>query len=247
MNLRVRRIALLAVAFAALSFAVVASRVQAQETAKPAASEQKSTPSQEIKEAASKVESTEAGAEKKEKAEENEGKSSAAVQGLAKLTGMTVDHAYWFSVGLNFAIVVFILAYFAKKKLPGVFKGRTESIQKGMEEAKKSSDEARRRLTEVEERLSRLDVDIAQMRSEAEETGRAEEKRILSEGEAERKRIVEAAQQDITAAAGSARRELKAYATELAVDLAAKKIRVEKSTDQELVREFTANLGKDGN
>ena len=48
-------------------------------------------------------------------------------------------------------------------------------------------------------------------------------------------------------AANSARRDLKAYAAELAVDLAEKKIKVAKDTDQSLVREFTANLGKDGN
>jgi hypothetical protein len=40
---------------------------------------------------------------------------------------------------------------------------------------------------------------------------------------------------------------LKSYAAELAVDVAEKKIRIAKATDETLVREFTAQLGKDGN
>jgi len=47
-------------------------------------------------------------------------------------------------------------------------------------------------------------------------------------------------------AANAARRDLKAYAGELAIDLAGKKIRVTPQTDEALVREFTTRLGKDG-
>jgi F0F1-type ATP synthase membrane subunit b/b' len=58
---------------------------------------------------------------------------------------------------------------------------------------------------------------------------------------------VSSAEQEISMAANAARRDLKTYASELAIDLAEKKIRVEKDADQALVREFTARLGKDGN
>ena len=54
------------------------------------------------------------------------------------------------------------------------------------------------------------------------------------------------AEQEIAAATNSARRELKAYAAELAVELAEKKIRVGQEADRELVRAFTSRLGKDG-
>jgi len=47
--------------------------------------------------------------------------------------------------------------------------------------------------------------------------------------------------------ANAARRELKAYVAELAVELAEKKIRVSKDADEALVRAFTTQLGKDGN
>jgi F-type H+-transporting ATPase subunit b len=85
------------------------------------------------------------------------------------------------------------------------------------------------------------------MRSEAEENAKAEEQRIVAAGEEERKRIVASAEQEIEMAANTARRELKSYVGELAIELAEKKIRVNKDTDEALVRAFTAQLGKDGN
>jgi F-type H+-transporting ATPase subunit b len=177
----------------------------------------------------------------------DEVKNSAAVRGLAHLTGLDNEKAYWLSVGLNFGIVVLVIAWLAKKNVPDIFKSRNDSIQKSIEEARKTGEEAKRRLSEVESRLSRLDAEIGQMRREAEENARAEEQRIQAEVEEERSRIVSAAEQEIAAASGSARRELKAYAAELAVELARKKIKVERDTDQMLVREFTSQLGKDGN
>lgn len=177
----------------------------------------------------------------------DEVKNSSAVHGLARLTGLDNEKAYWLSVALNFGLVVLIIAWLAKKNVPGIFKSRSESIQKGMEEARRAGEEAKRRLTEVESRLSKLDAEIGQMRREGEENARAEEERIQAEVEEERSRIVSAAEQEIAAASGSARRELKAYAAELAVDLARKKIKVERDTDQMLVRDFTSQLRKDGN
>lgn len=172
---------------------------------------------------------------------------SSAVRLVARVTHLSVDHAFWLCVGLNFAIVFFAILIPLRKRLPGLFRSRTESIQKGIEEARKTSEEARRRLAEVEGRLSRLDVEITEMRREAEENARAEEKRIGKETEDERRRIVASAEQEIALAAEAARRGLKSYAAGLAVELAEKKIRVGKDTDQALVREFTAQLGKDGN
>ena len=178
---------------------------------------------------------------------ENEMRNSPAIRWIARHTGLSIDQAYWLCVILNFAVVVGALFALARKKLPALFKNRTELIQKRLEEARKISEEARRRLSEVEGRLSRLDVEITAMRREAEENANAEERRVLAAVEEERKRIVAAAEQEIGVIANAARRDLKSYAGALAVDLAEKKIRVGKEADQTLVRDFTAQLGKDGN
>jgi len=173
-------------------------------------------------------------------------KHAGLVQWIARVTGLSLDQAYWLCMSLNFAIVVVSLWMVMRKKLPAAFRSRTELIQKRIEEARKTSEEARRRLSEVEGRLSRLDAEINEMRHEAEENARDEEKRVRAAADEDRQRIVAAAEQEIAMAANAARRDLKSYAAELAVDLAAKKIRVGKDTDQSLVSEFTAYLGKDG-
>jgi F-type H+-transporting ATPase subunit b len=187
-----------------------------------------------------------------EKQLENGGEADAirnapAIRFIARHTGLTNNQVYWLCFGLNFAVIFFAMARLLRKILPGYFKGRTSTIQKGIEEARKMSEDARRRLTEVEGRLSRLDADIAAMQREADENARAEEQRLQAAGEEERKRIVSSAEQEIEMAANSARRELKTYVADLAVELAEKKIRVSKDTDEALVRAFTAQMGKDGN
>jgi F-type H+-transporting ATPase subunit b len=185
--------------------------------------------------------------ETKERAENETLRNATMVRWLARVTGLSQDHAYWLFVLINFAIVFVSIAWALRKRLPGMFKSRTKAIQSGIEEARKASEEARRRLTEVEGRLSRLDVEITEMRREAEANAAIEEKRILAETEEERRRIVASAEQEIALAAAAARRELKSYAAGLAVELAEKNIRVGKDTDEALVREFTAQLGKEGN
>jgi F-type H+-transporting ATPase subunit b len=184
-------------------------------------------------------------------------KHSASVQLVAKLTGLTVDGAYWLCVVLNFAVVAGVIVYFSKKNLPSLFRNRTASIQKAMQEARQASEDANRRLAEIETRLSRLGAEIAGMSAVAEKEALAEEARIKAAAEEDARKIVESAQQEIAAAAKLARRDLTAYAANLAVSLAARQIKVDTSTDQALVRSFAQELssnpssstktGRDGN
>ncbi|MCU1298870.1 MAG: H+-transporting two-sector ATPase, subunit, partial [Acidobacteriaceae bacterium] len=174
-------------------------------------------------------------------------KHSASVQMLAKLSGMSLDHAYWLGVSLNFAIVAGILIWAAKKYLPDAFRNRTASIQKAMEEARKASEEANRRLTEIESRLSKLDTEIVGMRAQAEKEAVLEEAKIKAAAEEEARRIIESAEQEIAAAAKVARRELKVFAADLAVSLATNNIRIDEPTDQALVRGFAQQLPANDN
>ncbi len=172
---------------------------------------------------------------------------SPSVKWIARKTHLNPDTVYWLCLVLNLIAVVALVWAFLGKLVPAVYRNRAESIQRRMEEARKASEDARRRLSEVETRLSRLDVEIEQMRREAEASGHREEERVMAAAEEERRRIVESAEQEIARAANAARRELRAYAAELGVSLAETKIRITEGTDQKLVRDFTARLGKDGN
>jgi F-type H+-transporting ATPase subunit b len=170
-------------------------------------------------------------------------KHSASVKLVARWTGLSVENAYLLCVLINFAMVVGVVFWAARKNLPGMFRRRTADIQSAMQEARKASEEANKRLADIESRLSRLDSEIASMSSAAEREAAAEELRIKAAAEEDAKRIVESAEQEIAAATKAARRELTAYAADLAVTLATRQIHVDSSTDQALVRNFAKGLG----
>jgi F-type H+-transporting ATPase subunit b len=174
--------------------------------------------------------------------EHAEFKHSASVQWVARHTGLSLQHAYWLCVLLNFAVIAGAILYFSRKSLPGMFRDRTASIQRAMQEARLASEDANRRLAEIETRLSRLDAEIGGMRAAAEKEAAAEEARIKAAAEQDARKIVESAEQEIATAAKSARRELTAYAANLAVSLAGKQIKVDTATDQALVRGFAQEL-----
>jgi F-type H+-transporting ATPase subunit b len=123
-----------------------------------------------------------------------------------------------------------------------MFRTRTANIQKGMEEARKASEEANRRLADIESRLAKLDAEIGAMRAVAEQEAAAEEQRIVAAAEEDKRKIVGSAEAEIAAAAKMARRDLKAYAADLAVTLAEKRVHVDIATDQALVRTFVEQL-----
>jgi F-type H+-transporting ATPase subunit b len=178
-----------------------------------------------------------------EKDEMKEFKESASVKAIAHLTGLTLQQAYWLSVVLNFAVIAAVIIWAGRKYLPGIFRDRSAAIQKAMQEAQMASEEARRRLADIESRLMKLDVEIGMMRNAAEKEGAAEEARIQAAAEEDARKIVISAEQEIAAAAKAARRQLTAYAADLAVGLARKQIHVDAATDQTLVRNFAGQLG----
>jgi F-type H+-transporting ATPase subunit b len=189
-----------------------------------------------------------------EKDETAEFKQSASVRFVSQLTGLNLQQSYWLCVLLNFVVIAAVLVWAGRKHLPGIFRDRSAAIQKAMQEAQKASEEARRRLGEIEARLAKLDVEIGSMRAATEKEGAAEEARIQAAAQEDARKIVASAEQEIAAATKAARRQLTAYAADLAVGLAQKQIHMDASTDQALVRSFAGQLtatpdapGKDRN
>jgi len=182
-----------------------------------------------------------------EKGENDELKKSPSVQFVSHVTGLSIQHAYWLCMVLNFVIIAAAIIWISRLHLPGVFRSRTQFIQSSMKEAQKASEDANRRLAEIEARLSKLDSEIASMQSTAEQETAAEEARIQAAVEEDRRKIVASAQQEIIAAAKAARHDLKVYAGNLAVALAQREIRVDSPTDQALVRGFAEQLGNETN
>lgn len=172
-------------------------------------------------------------------------KFSPAVRGISRVTGLSLESAYWLCVVINFAIVAGLIVLAVKANLPAMFRGRTREIQKGMEEARRFSQEARRKLEDIESRLSRMSDEIGEMHKQAEAEAKAEQERIRASIVEEKQKILDSAQHEVTQAMSAARRDLQKYAVELAVAMAEKGIRVDASEDKSLVEDFTEQLASE--
>ena len=177
-------------------------------------------------------------------------KQSPSVRSMSRLLHVNPVVGYWIGIILDFLILALLIYFGLKKSLPSMFRTRTASIRQGIDEGRKASEEAARRLSEIEAKLARLSDEVNAMRAAAEQEAEAEAGRIEAAVEQEKQHIVAATEAEIAAATRTARRELKAYAADLAVGLAERGIRVDQATDEALVRSYTDQLGaaagKDG-
>jgi F-type H+-transporting ATPase subunit b len=191
-------------------------------------------------------EASEKAGEGEEKEENGEFKYNKSVMWLAKTAGISREAAFWTFTAINFLILAGAIFAMSRKAVPAALRARRSAIQKGIEDARKASAEANARLSDIEGRLQKLDSEVAELRASADADFSTEQKRIQQAAEQDARHVVESAQQEIETASRTAQRELKKYAADLAVDLAGKKIKVDASTDQALVKGFVGQLGKDG-
>ncbi len=240
---KVLRIAVLGLVAAGLAGSIPFLRAQDQPAAPPA--QRKADDSSKQPGFAQQLarETKEAAGEEEEKDDKAVFKQSSSVRFIAKKLGISTETASLLSFLFNFGVIAGLIIWASRKHLPGAFRARTASIQKAMQEAQKASEEARRRLAGIESRLMKLDGEIGAMRDAAEKESADEEARIHAAAQEDARKMVESARQEIAAAAKAARRELTAYAADLAVGLAQKQIRVDAATDQALVRNFAGQLG----
>ena len=161
---------------------------------------------------------------------------------MARKTGLSIHQAHLVALFINFAIIVAVVLWAARKYVPPMLQARNASIQKSLEEARTASQDANRRLSDIENRLRQLDVEIGQMQANAEKEGDAEDGRIQKATEEDIRKVVQSAEQEIAAAAKQVRRELAAHTAELAISLASKEIRIDSNTDEMLVCSFASTL-----
>ncbi len=175
--------------------------------------------------------------------ETREYKESAVVKKLATAMHMTPAAAATIFEVVNFAILAAAVLWFLGKALPKTFRARTSNIQKDLVDARSATEEASQRLNSVEERLAKLDGQIAEMRLQAERDLAADEVRIKASVEEETKKILAGSEQEIVAATQHAQRQLQQYASELAIEQAARKLVISAETDRLLVQGFVRRLG----
>jgi F-type H+-transporting ATPase subunit b len=167
---------------------------------------------------------------------------SPAVKALAQHAHVSDEFMAKLLEDINSAVLIGAILWFLFRLVPKMFRKRSETLQKQLFDARLATTEANERLTVVEERLSKLGIEIDAIREQAARETQDDEKRIHDSLEAEKQRILASVDQEIEAAGAAARRDLKKYAADLAVDRALNEIRLSEDDDRALVRSFGKDL-----
>ena len=188
---------------------------------------------------ASAPQSAPAGAPQQSEADEVNGYlHSPMVRAIAKFLHLNLTATEFIFLGINFAVIFLAIAIPLGRGFPKILRKRSASLRESIDSARKMTADANARLAAVEAQMARLGDDIGKFRAEIEEELKADEARIKGAIEEESARIVAAAEQEIGVAAVQARRGLRRFAAELAIDHAARQLVLTPETDRALIAEF---------
>lgn len=150
----------------------------------------------------------------------------------------------WIWEWLNFAILVGVLGYMARKYAPPLFQARSQEIHQALADAANAKKDAEARAGAIELRLKSLKSEVDKLREEARAEMNAEGERIRRETERHLARIQEQTVQEIGLMTRAARDELRRYSADLAVGLAQQRLqaRITPEVEQYLVDGFLDDL-----
>ena len=168
------------------------------------------------------------------------------VKGTAKALNLPVTTVASIFEIINFAIIVLGIGIPLVRWLPRFLSKRAEKVRTDIEAARMVTEDANSRLSAVEAKLASIGEEIQKFRVEVERECVQDEARIKSTLKEESERIVASAEQEIASAAAQARRGLRNFAADLAVDQAAKKLVLTPEIDRALIAEFVGDVAKGG-
>lgn len=173
-------------------------------------------------------------------------KHSAAVRSLGRMLHLSPEASSRIFWALNALILFAAIGYLLVTGVPKVLRERQQRLDRALVDAQKATEAAEARLRAIEERLGRLDAEIQAVREQAERDSAADEAHIREAMEEERKKILASAEQEIAAAGMAARRSLRQFAAELAVDRATSRLSLSEGDDRVLIQNFARSLAGDG-
>ena len=171
---------------------------------------------------------------------------SSSVQALARILHLDVETTSKIFLGINFAIIFFAIVIPLGRVMPRVFRKRSQTLSHDLQTARDATADATARLSAIEAKLAGLDDEMKQFRAQVEQESAEDEKRIKATITEESARIVASAEQEIGVAAAHARRSLRNFAAELAIEHAEKGLKLTPEADRALIAEFVANVSADG-
>jgi len=146
---------------------------------------------------------------------------------------------------VNFVILFGALVFFLRKPIRVLLAKRTSDIRAALEDARAARAAAEAKLTESQRRIAALEDEVARIKTLAENDALVEKGRLRTLAESEAVRIRTLAAQDVDARLKAGVRELKAYAAELAAELAEARIKARMTDDLhgELIDRSIEKLG----
>jgi F-type H+-transporting ATPase subunit b len=168
------------------------------------------------------------------------------VASIGRALHMSVETTANVFLFVNFAVIALAIVIPIAKVLPKIIRKRNTTLSQNLETARKTTADANARLGAVEAQLSRLDEEIAKIRAQVEEESRKDEARIKATIEEERERIVASAEQEISVAAAQAKRGLRHFAADLAIERAMGQLVLTPETDRALIAEFVRETAPNG-
>jgi F-type H+-transporting ATPase subunit b len=168
------------------------------------------------------------------------------VKWTAKTLNVSIEKAADIYEIINFLIIALAVVVPLGRFLPRYLRQRKQKLHDDLESARKMKEDADARLSAVEAKLSKIGEEIQRFRSEVEAESQGDEARIKSSLAEESARIVESAEQEIGLAAAQARRGLRHFAADLAIDQAARQLNLTPEIDQELIAEFVGDAVRNG-
>lgn len=168
------------------------------------------------------------------------------VQKVARMLHLSLEATIRIFLGINFAIIALFLALPLRKVMPKIIRQRSQGLRHSLQAAREATADAKARLSAVEAKLAGLDEEMRKLRAQVEEESLEEEKRVKAALSEESARIVAAVEQEIGAAATQARRGLRNFAADLAIEQATKQVALTPETDRALIAEFIAGVSGDG-
>jgi F0F1-type ATP synthase membrane subunit b/b' len=145
---------------------------------------------------------------------------------------------------VNFAILVAGLGYLAVKVGGPALRSQQQAILDQLAEASRRAEAAAAEAAEIDRKVSGLEEEVGNIRAKAQAEMAAEVERVEAETAQLLAKVQHAAELEIASAAKHATQQIKATATQLALDLAARKLRDRMSAGVQgtLVSRFVKHL-----
>jgi F-type H+-transporting ATPase subunit b len=168
------------------------------------------------------------------------------VKWTAKTFNTSVETASTIYQVANFLIILLLIGVPLGRVLPKIFRKRSQTLGHNLQTARQATEDANARLRAVEKKLAGLDDEIKKLQAQVEQESLEDEKRVKASLSEESSRIVESAEQELNVAVAHARRTLRHFATDLAIEQAAKQMTLSPEADRALIAEFIGNVAGNG-